>query len=339
MTSQDTTVNYDFIRNLFDKGFQNGKGWKSYYFKYAQNTFEKHFKPLNKWRPNPKDPKKWGHYNDDNLWSWTNRINTHPKCCLLFYQWAIKYNSNLFMNFGNPDYHDYNAKKMWEFLDKYFNHIFTTNITDKYHRQLKIMCQKSWNGGNLSSIAIILKLTETFGEVTEISHTYDYGDGQDMDGIDLTFNTNDGKKTMQIKSGKFVQIDDEFYISGSPNDLTYDVDYYGYANIDYMSENTSVIIFENNKHLYKENNKIIVKKEYVKYHNMTHMPIPEKLNELFILCCDNSVEYILQKENDINSINFDIESKIIVINFIDYEDKEMEKLLDSKISELKELFK
>ena len=74
-------------------------------------------------------------------------------------------------------------------------------------------------------IAIIMSLFEAFKNVTDIEYTYSYGDGEDMNGVDLSFKINDILKTMQIKSGKFINLRDEFHINGSPNDLKYNVDY------------------------------------------------------------------------------------------------------------------
>lgn len=333
-------IDFHFIQGLFDIGFDDGKGWKSHYFRESQSCFKKHFEPLNKWRPNIKDPKKYGHYNDENLWSWTNRINTHPNCCLSFYNWATKYNPNIFVDFGNPEYHEYNAKKMWEFIDKFFDLIFTTATTDKYLRELKVKCQKSWNNGNITVIAIILSLSNAFGNITDIDFTFDYGDGDDMSGVDLSFKLPNGElKTMQIKSGKYQNMGDEFLVDGSPNDLEYDADYYGYANIDSWKGFTSVIIFNNTTNLYKKGKTIIVKKEYEIYNKIQHMAIPEKLNELLILCGRKDIEFTLKRDQEKNNVVYDDTTKSVTISISEFEDKELENLLNNKINELKELFK
>lgn len=335
-----TNVTFFTIQRLFDVGWNKGRGWKSYYFRGAQDCFKKHFEPLNKWRPNPKDPEKFGHYNDDNLWSWTNRINTHPNCCLSFYNWATKYNPNIFIDFGNPDYHEYNAKKMWEFVDQFFDLIFTTTTTDKYLKELKVKCQKSWNNGNLTVISIVDSLKDSFGDVTDIDYPFDYGDGDDMNGIDLSFKLPNGDlKTMQIKSGKFINMGDEFHITGSPNDLKYPTDYYGYSKIDDWNGFTSVIIFDNVPDLKKDGDVVIVKKENVIYNKIKNMPIPEKLNELLVLCGQNNIEFVLRREDEKNEVSYDNETKKVSINFVNSEDKELETLLSNKINELKELFK
>jgi hypothetical protein len=252
----------------------------------------------------------------------------------------MKYNPSMFIDFGNPEYHEYNVKQMWKFVDSFFDLIFTTETTEKYLRELKIKCSKSWNSGNITVIAIIMSLFEAFGKITEIEYTFDFGDGEDMDGIDLKFRLPNGElKTMQIKSGTFQNMGDEFHVNGSQNNLKYITNYYGYANADGWKRFTSVIIFENTPNLYKDDKTIIVKNEYEIYNKIQHMPIPEKLNELLVLCGRNDIEFILKKEDDLNSVIYDNETKKITINFIDSEDKEMETLLTNKINELKETFK
>jgi hypothetical protein len=63
-----------------------------------------------------------------------------------------------------------------------------------------------------------------------------------------------------------------------------------------------------------------------------------KLNELVRLCGINDIEFTIHK-SETNSVEYINEEKKFVVNFSDVEDKEFEKLLDSKISELKETFK
>jgi hypothetical protein len=333
-------VDYFFIQELFDVGFNYGKGWKSHYFREAQNCFKKNYTQLNKWRPNQKDPKKWGHYNDENLWSWTNRINTHPNCCLSFYNWAIKYNPNIFTEFGNPDYHEHNAKQMWGFIDEFFELIFTTNRTDKYLRELKVKCQKSWNNGNITVIAILMSLRDSFGEISDLDYTFDYGDGDDMNGIDLSFKLPTGElKTIQIKSGTFQEIDNKIIVKGSPNDLSYKTDYYGYAGVDSWRGSTSVILFNNTPNLYKENKNVIVNGENVIYKKIKHMGIPEKLNDLLVFCGKKDIEFTIIKEDESNHISFDKEKNKITLVISNTDDSNLEKLIDDKILELKEMFK
>ena len=69
------------------------------------------------------------------------------------------------------------------------------------------------------------------------------------------------------------------------------------------------------------------------------MTTTNKLNELLILCGINNVVFTYQKENGGNYVDFNKDEKTIVVNISDYEDKELDSLLDKKIGELKELFK
>jgi hypothetical protein len=66
----------------------------------------------------------------------------------------------------------------------------------------------------------------------------------------------------------------------------------------------------------------------------------DKLNELFRICGINDFIFTYQKEGDNNYIDYSLEpEKKIVVNITNTEDTELDKLLTSKIEELKELFK
>ena len=69
------------------------------------------------------------------------------------------------------------------------------------------------------------------------------------------------------------------------------------------------------------------------------MTTTNKLNELLILCGINNIVFTYQKEEGGNYIDFNEPEKTIVVNVSDYEDKELNSLLNKKIEELKELFK
>jgi len=69
------------------------------------------------------------------------------------------------------------------------------------------------------------------------------------------------------------------------------------------------------------------------------MTTTNKLNELLILCGINNIVFTYQKEDSGNYVDFNESEKTIVVNISDYEDKELDSLLNNKIEELKELFK
>lgn len=331
-----TVYNYNFFERLFDKGWS---GWKKPYFRNTQRVFEKNFSKMGLWLPHPHDSTKFGIFNELGAWSWMNRINTHPNCCLTFYNWCIEHDTNFFIELGNPKYHDLNSKKMWDYLDSNFDLFFTDKITDKHFKQIQTKCQKSWNGGNITSIAVILSLIECFGDITDIDFTFDYGDMSDMYGVDLSFTLPSGeRKTMQIKSGKYLNMRDEFLIDGSPNSLEYDVDYYGYAHVNSSIGMTSVIFFQNSKELYKDEKYLVVNKDLVVCHKIEHMPIPELLNEILIITTKNNMEFLLKKEGSENFIIIDKEKNNTTINISDYNDNGLEKLLLDKLNELHQLF-
>lgn len=69
------------------------------------------------------------------------------------------------------------------------------------------------------------------------------------------------------------------------------------------------------------------------------MTTTNKLNELLVLCGINNIVFTYQKEDGGNYVDFNESEKTIVVNISDYEDKDLDSLLNKKIEELKELFK
>jgi hypothetical protein len=66
----------------------------------------------------------------------------------------------------------------------------------------------------------------------------------------------------------------------------------------------------------------------------------DKLNELFTICGINDFIFTYQKEGEENYIDYSVDpEKKIIVNISNVEDEELDKLLTSKIEELKELFK
>lgn len=322
---------YNFFKNLFDLGWNGDNGWKSIYFNETQKCFEKHFKLLGLWCQHPEDPTKFGII-INNKWSWMNRINTHPNCCLFFYRWCLEEDENFFIELGNPKYHSHNIRKMWKFLDENFEKFFTTNITNKYHNTLLNKCEQSWFNGNLSTIAVIISLKECFIGSKNYSYTFEQGDTKDMGGVDVSFTTeNDEIKTIQVKSGQFEDWKSEFYVSGSQNDLTYSTDYYSYSSV---GDNfTWVIFFKNDLSGLKkdENNKIEIQNELVLYHKRESMSLPQKLKELFEMSVKNNKSFSLTMEGE-NNVTIDDDQVIVIISNL--EDENLENLLDEKIKEL-----
>lgn len=334
------TIDFNFIQSLFDKGWGDkiNRGWKSFYFKNTQQVFEKNFKEMGLWGQHPSDKKKYGILSENGLWSWMNRINTHPNCCLSLYNWCIENNPNFFVDFGNEKFHEYNANKMWNYLDENFKLFFTTNITNKYYNQLKIKCQKSWNNGNITLISVIIGLKSCYGEIYDIDFTFDYGDKNDMNGIDLEFKLPNGQnRTVQVKSGKYLNLRDEFLVEGSVNGLDYKVDLYAYASVDSKTNLTSLIFFKNDNNLYKDGKYIVVNSELVECFKNENMVIPQKLNDILILCSKNNLEFMLKRDMGENYVKLDLENKKIEINIFDYNDNNLESILSEKLNELYQL--
>jgi hypothetical protein len=68
--------------------------------------------------------------------------------------------------------------------------------------------------------------------------------------------------------------------------------------------------------------------------------IPNKLNEILILCSKNNMEFIYQKEGEENFIEFSIEpERKITVNIVNEKDKNLKKIINGKLEELDQLFK
>ena len=79
-----------------------------------------------------------------------------------------------------------------------------------------------------------------------------------------------------------------------------------------------------------------LKNYYIKIKNIMN----SKLNELFVLCSKHDFEFVLKKEGNVNNITYNIEpKKKITVDLPDVDDVNLNKLIDSKIVELKDLFK
>jgi hypothetical protein len=327
---------YDFFKKLFDDGFgEYCTTWKCYYFKEAQRVFKKHFELLGMWGINPNDENKYGIIRNYK-WAPENRINTHPNCCKYLCELALSTNPNIFTDLGNPKYHSENVKKLWNFIDKNFDTIFTSKNTDKYYSKIRILLSKSWNSGNSTSIALRYVLKNIFPNANNIDFTFDYGDGEDMDGCDMSFEIDGARKTIQIKSGKFNDMKDEVLVSGSPNDLKYKTDYYVYVHIDDYRCFTSIILFKNSNKLTKDKDKIIkIPSDLVIYKKLEHMEIPEKLVELLNISTKKDFEFSYTKEGYKNYIDINKSDKTVIVNISDYEDKNFINEIQKNIDDLK----
>ena len=68
--------------------------------------------------------------------------------------------------------------------------------------------------------------------------------------------------------------------------------------------------------------------------------IPNKLNEILILCSKHNMEFTFQKEGQENFIEYSVEpEKKITVNISNEDDKNLKKLINQKLKELRQLFK
>lgn len=331
-------INYQDAKSLFDNKFNT---FKKMYLTKCIEVFNKHYEQRGELGPNKTDPTKLGKVDKNGNWCWENRINTHPNCLVYLYKWCVESDKDFFKNFGDPNWNKYNIEKMWNFYDTNFDLYFTNDITSEYYGILKEKCSKSWNNGNISLLELLFNLKICFGEkITNIDYSFKFGENDDMSGVDLSFDDENGiKKTIQLKSGKFIDYGDEFHVQGSPNNLAYKTDYYAYVHVSQSNyEPTSLIVFKNIFSELKkdEEGKIFFNKDLLIFKKIEFMTTSEKLNTILKIASTKKLEFVLEKEGSTNSV--DIQTDKVTINIGDIDDKKLDELLDKKIEELQQLF-
>jgi hypothetical protein len=71
---------------------------------------------------------------------------------------------------------------------------------------------------------------------------------------------------------------------------------------------------------------------------MYNKNITDILNDILIICGKNNITFTLTKEETKNYIILDIKSMNIDVNIFDYEDVNLENLINEKLKELNKLF-
>ena len=332
-------LKYDDFKSLFDEGWD---GFKGYYFNDAQRNFEKEYTKIGKWGW-CQSREKSGILTEDGDWDDANRINTHPNLCKFFYEECIKDNPDIFVEFGNPQYHKDNVTKLWEFIIDNFDLYFTKKITSNYHNLIYGLLNQSWQRGNISLIIAVLYLKKFYPNIQNIEFGFKTGDKNDMNGIDIEATLNDDTIIrIQVKGGRYTDKNygGKYYVNGSSNDLKYDkCDYYIYTQTKYGSLPSSFIMFKNTTEIGRKDKSIIVPADEIKFKIQEDMGMPENLADLMKICGENNIQFQIKKEEELNYIKLDEENKTLIINFSDYEDDSLEKESVEMLNKLKEMFK
>lgn len=332
-------LKYDDFKSLFDEGWD---GFKGYYFNEAQRNFEKEYTKIGKWGW-CQSREKSGILTEDGDWDDANRINTHPNLCKFFYEECIKDNPDIFVEFGNPQYHKDNVTKLWEFIIDNFDLYFTKKITSNYHNLIYGLLNQSWQRGNISLIIAVIYLKKFYPNIQNIEFGFKTGDKNDMNGIDIEATLDDDTIIrIQVKGGRYTDKNygGKYYVNGSSNDLKYDkCDYYIYTQTKYGSLPSSFIMFKNTTEIGRKDKSIIVPADEIKFKIQEDMGMPENLADLMKICGENNIQFQIKKEEELNYIKLDEENKTLIINFSDYEDDSLEKESVEMLNKLKEMFK
>ena len=335
----DKKLKYNDFKSLFDEGWD---GFKGFYFNEAQRNFEMEYRKIGKWGW-CQSREKEGILTEDGDWDDANRINTHPNLCKFFYEECIKDNPNIFVEFGNPQYHRENVIVLWNFIISNFDLYFTKKITNKYYDLIYGFLNQSWQRGNISVIIAVIYLKNFYPNIRNIKFGFKTGDKDDMDGIDIEATLEDGSIIrIQVKGGRYTDKNygGKYYINGSTNDLKYDrCDHYIYTQTKYGNLPSSFIMFKNTDQIGRKDKSIIVPVDDIKFKIQENMPMPENLTDLMKICGENNIQFQIKKEEESNYIKLDEENKTLTINFSDYEDNSLEKESIEMLDKLKEMFK
>ena len=327
-------LDYLHYHNLF----HNGERFKSFYTNETNKRFKKSSlwsKPFNK---------KGGMYLNDGKWHPFNRINTHPNVLRYFHELSMEMMPDLDINFDNPSDYESNIIKLWDFLDSNFELIFTNNITDIHIDKLNRLLANSWNNGSISLIVCVLYLYSIYPNC-RIVYSFETGLINDMiNGVDLIVYFDDIKNdTFQIKSGKYTFLGDYYIISGSQNNLNYNIDFYCYVDAGNRDNITSAIIFNRSDLIKKdEDGNLIVPKSLVKHKPINlYMDLPTNLRIAMQLCAKNDISFNIEDGYDNNEILYDGKNFIIKIKSLENENKtnELNSLLVEKIKVLENRLK
>ena len=284
--------------------------------------------------------KNFGILNEYLIWCWRNTVNTHPYCTLdLFY--LYKHFKGKTLNFDNVDTLFENIDKLFEFVDENFDLFFTQNIEKKYFLSFWRRCNKSWGGGQITTIAVMYKIRELFPDCKIIGMDFSImrGDGADFKGIDIIIKNDCGETiTIQVKSGKIIEKNEIGYVvESSVNDLKSKANYYCFVDI--TKDNTTIVTFQNLKpYIIRGERNHTFRKEILQPIQINEsMDIPQTLQEIAEFCFSKKLLFELQHIKE-NANQMEIKDEVVVITIGDFKDPLLSDMLLKSFLELKETF-
>jgi hypothetical protein len=248
------------------------------------------------------------------------------------------------LDFSNSGLWLSNLKKLWLFIETKWELFFTDNIEIKYFYKLLLRTNKSWSIGQITTIAFLFVYREVFKDFkfSKLSFSFDRGDLDDFNGIDVRILTTSGKEfTIQIKNGNFERNENSFTITSSVNDLRSPATHYCYVSIN--NNETKIAVFKNDVEKITQNGEIytfpleLLENEVI----IKNMPIPQKLHEILMFCHENKIVFDLKNnEGEENNVSWSsIPQKIVTVTIGDFKKENLAEYISTKFEELKEALK
>jgi hypothetical protein len=325
-------MNYGKARELI-----SNNSFKDIYKKNCNRIMELNGKIHNQWKLHNING-FYGLMDNFGGWCWRNTINTHPNCFVYLYNTYIELG-------GEPiefDEYDEQVKKFWDFLGSNWELIFTKNITTKYFQKLKLLTNKSWSIGQITTISFLYEFRNFFPNMDfkKIKFSLERGDPKDFLGIDIELYTLDEQYlSVQVKEGNFDDRGSFYRVTSSVNDLRSKSKFYCFVDMDKME----IVLFKNdNKFIekYSKQNLFLFPKEiFVNHIKFNLMNVSKKLHDILLFCAQNNIVFDLVKiENQENSVVYTLgDEKNVTININNFKDENLYNLLDDKHKELQQL--
>lgn len=272
-------------------------------------------------------------------WSWMNTINTNYSAIYFLLRQLYKLEKR---NFSVENF-EKNLKSELNFIEKslpkHRQFIFSKG---KVFRDMFFVTQKTWNLGIISIISTMITFSKKYKiDISKIN--FKRGQKDDlMKGCDFKITIDGEEKVVQHKSTNIKQEGDCFVSTGFIyNEKTYR------NNVDYIS-----IEYKNEIHLFKNStdpnvcgmrNGIFFIKKTQKIDTMQKNlgKTSDFLKQINLICCKNNILFQFENcEEGENYFEDNLDSEIRTLRLFihDYEDVNLNEILEEKLIKLKNLF-
>lgn len=313
--------------------------FKTHYIKRCNEVFKKNGERLGIYKYWSKN-RKYGIINEYGVWCWRNTVNTHPYCLLdMFY--LYRYFNNETLDFKIKDTLIENIDILFNFVDDNFELFFTPNIEQKYFLNFWRRCNKSWGGGQITTIAVMYKIRELFPECKIVGMEFSImrGDGEDFKGKDIIITNDCGEKiSIQVKGGRIISENDTgIVIESSVNDLKAKSDYYCFVDI--TETNTKIITFQNlQSYIIKGEKNHTFRRDILHPIQINeNMESPQMLQEIAKFCFTKDLLFELQYIKE-ESNKVEIKEDMVIVTIADFKDPNLTNLLSESLNNLKQRF-